>query len=82
MKLYKTTSGNIIEHEGIPYLLTIADWDALINHDNLFSFLQDYIKQLTVITDKEWLHQQKILAPIGTQEVWAAILYQQSVLTA
>ena len=72
MKLYKTTGGNIIEHEDVPYLSTIADWDALINHDNLFSFLQDHIKQLTLIADKEWLHQQKILAPIGTQEVWAA----------
>jgi len=72
MKLYKTSAGNIIEHEGDPYLSTIGDWDELINRDNLFSFLQDHIQQLKVITDKEWLHRQKILAPIGTQEVWAA----------
>ena len=81
MKVYKTTGGNIIEHEGVPYLSTIADWDALINQDNLFSFLQDHIKQLTLIADKEWLHQQKILAPIGTQEVWAAgVTYLRSKL--
>jgi 2-dehydro-3-deoxy-D-arabinonate dehydratase len=72
MKVYKTSGGNIIEHEGNGYLSTIADWDALIDQDNLFSFLQDHIQQLTVITDKTWLHQQKILAPVGTQEVWAA----------
>jgi 2-dehydro-3-deoxy-D-arabinonate dehydratase len=72
MKLYKTTSGNIIEHEGNPYLSNIADWNTLINQDNLFSFLQDHIQQLSIIADKSWLHQQKILAPIGSQEVWAA----------
>lgn len=72
MKVYKTSGGNIIEHKGNGYLSTIADWDALINRDDLFSFLQDHIQQLTVVTDKAWLHQQKILAPIGTQEVWAA----------
>lgn len=72
MKIYKTTAGNILEHEGNGYLSTIANWDELINRENLFSFLQDHVKQLEIITDKEWLHQQKILAPIGTQEVWAA----------
>lgn len=43
-----------------------------MNRDNLFSFLQNHIQQLEIITDKDWLHQQRILAPIGTQEVWAA----------
>jgi 2-dehydro-3-deoxy-D-arabinonate dehydratase len=72
MKIYKTTGGNIIEHEGNGYVSTIADWDELINRNNLFSFLQEHLTQLQVVTDKTWLHQQKILAPIGTQEVWAA----------
>lgn len=72
MKMYKTSGGNIIEHEGNGYISTIDNWDGLINRENLFSFLRDHIKQLPVVTDKEWLHQQKILAPIGTQEVWAA----------
>lgn len=72
MKIYKTTGGNIIEHEGNGYVSTIANWDELINRDDLFSFLQEHLTQLQVVTDKTWLHQQKILAPIGTQEVWAA----------
>jgi 2-dehydro-3-deoxy-D-arabinonate dehydratase len=72
MKIYKTTGGNIIEHEGNGYVSTITNWDELINHEILFSFLQDHIKQLEVVTDTTWLHQQKIVAPIGTQEVWAA----------
>jgi 2-dehydro-3-deoxy-D-arabinonate dehydratase len=72
MKVYKTSAGNIIEHEGNGYLSTIGNWDELINQENLFSFLQEHLKQLKIITDKVWLHQQKILAPIGSQEVWAA----------
>jgi 2-dehydro-3-deoxy-D-arabinonate dehydratase len=72
MKIYKTTGGNIIEYEGNGYVSTFTNWDELINRDNLFSFLQDHIKQLQVVTDKAWLHQQTILAPIGTQELWAA----------
>lgn len=72
MKIYKTTGGNIIEQEGNAYVSTIGNWDELINRDNLFLFLDSHIKQLQVVTDKTWLHQQTILAPIGTQEVWAA----------
>lgn len=81
MKIYKTTGGNIIEHEGNGYVSNIANWDELINRDNLFSFLLDHIKQLPVVTDKAWLHQQTILTPIGTQEVWAAgVTYLRSKL--
>jgi len=72
MKIYKTSAGIIIEHEGNGYLSTIASWDELINRDGLFSFLQHHIAGLQAITDKTWLHRQKILAPIGSQEVWAA----------
>jgi 2-dehydro-3-deoxy-D-arabinonate dehydratase len=72
MKIYKTTGGNIIEHEGNGYVSTITNWDELINQEDLFFFLKNHIQQLEVVTDKNWLHQQKILAPIGTQEVWAA----------
>lgn len=81
MKIYKTTGGNIIEHEGNGYVSTITNWDELINHEDLFSFLQEHIKQLEAVTDKNWLHQQKILAPIGSQEIWAAgVTYLRSKL--
>jgi len=72
MKIYKTTGGNIIEHEGNAYVSAIADWDTLINRDDLFSFLQDHITQSEFVTDKDWLYRQTILPPIGSQEVWAA----------
>jgi 2-dehydro-3-deoxy-D-arabinonate dehydratase len=72
MKLYKTSEANIIEHDGNCYTSTIADWDELINREDLFSFLQTHIQQLKIAGDENWLQQQKILAPIGSQEVWAA----------
>lgn len=72
MKIYKTTLGNIIEHNGNCYLSTITDWDALINRDELYTFLETHIASLKVAGDEPWLQQQHILAPIGSQEVWAA----------
>jgi 2-dehydro-3-deoxy-D-arabinonate dehydratase len=72
MKLYKTSAANIIEKEGNCYISTISNWDTLINQNNLFSFLQTHIQQLKMAGDTNWLQQQKILAPIGTQEIWAA----------
>ncbi len=72
MKLYKTAAGNFIEHAGNCYLSGIENWDTLINRDDLFSFLQNHILLLEVAGDISWLRQQKILAPIGSQEIWAA----------
>jgi 2-dehydro-3-deoxy-D-arabinonate dehydratase len=72
MKIYKTAVGNIIEHDGNCYFSGIADWDELINRNDLFSFLNSHIQQLQVSGDENWLHKQGILAPIGSQEVWAA----------
>ena len=72
MKIYKTAAGIIIEHHNACYVSAIQNWDALINQNDLFSFLQDHIQTLPVAGDSSWLQQQQILAPIGSQEVWAA----------
>ena len=72
MKIYKTQLGNVIEHQENCYISPINNWDIIINQDNLFSFLQNHIQQLEIVGDTTWLQHQKILAPIGTQEVWAA----------
>ncbi len=72
MRLYKTTTANLIENNGNCYTCSISNWDELINRDNLFSFLQQHIKDLEIAGDLNWLNQHEILAPIGTQEVWAA----------
>jgi 2-dehydro-3-deoxy-D-arabinonate dehydratase len=72
MKLYRSTTGIIIQEKEQCYLSGLTDWDALINQDNLYSFLQKHIQQLEIAGDGDWLEQQSLLVPIGTQEVWAA----------
>lgn len=72
MKLYKTTAGFAIEAENNVYLSTFQDWDALINQDDLYEVLKSQIQTLTSVGGVEWLDTQTILAPIKSQEIWAA----------
>lgn len=73
MHLYKTTKGIILSHNQQHFLLN-EDWDNLVNHDNL----SEHLLQLSNNTEKmsdanaEELLNTSLLAPIGTQEVWAA----------
>lgn len=71
MKLYKTNQGAVAEYNGSYYFKTGTDWDQLINRDDVFNKLASEIKSWTVISP-EHFSQQRILAPIGQQEVWAA----------
>lgn len=72
MHLYKTTEGAVLVSENAAYLLT-QNWDALINR----SSLHEYLSELAEISeplafDKSQQLLNKPLAPIGSQEVWAA----------
>src|SRR4051812_4968344 len=67
MKLFKTSSGIILQHNNKHYLLN-DDWDELINSNDLFQFLLTRLKDKI---DIDWA-TTKIFAPIGGQEVWAA----------
>jgi 2-dehydro-3-deoxy-D-arabinonate dehydratase len=66
MKLFKTSSGTILQKENNNYLLN-DDWNELINRDDLFQFLSNQKNKIDIDLDKT-----KILAPITEQEVWAA----------
>jgi 2-dehydro-3-deoxy-D-arabinonate dehydratase len=68
MKLYKTRSGIILEAESQFYTLPVADWDTLVNRDDLYTHLQ----QLTASAQHKIWTQAGLLAPIGRQEVWAS----------
>jgi 2-dehydro-3-deoxy-D-arabinonate dehydratase len=72
MNLYKTKKGNLLEHEGKFWLLE-KHWDELINRNDLHGYLGKNTPrgQLSAKEAAEML-QQDLLAPIGTQEVWAA----------
>jgi 2-dehydro-3-deoxy-D-arabinonate dehydratase len=74
MKLYKTKKGNLLEHEGTFWLLELS-WDELINRNDLYVYLDKGVvsrqRQLSAKEAADIL-QRDLLAPIGTQEVWAA----------
>ena len=81
MKLYNTKKGIIIQYQDT-LLKADETWDKLINRDNLEAYLLGKIDGLSTLTDDEeelWLDKANVLAPIGSQEVWAAgVTYLQS----
>ena len=67
MKLYRTQSGIVVEHEDRFYS-SAHPWDALVTRPDLFQHLQDLTQTAASIASAP----QHLLAPIGSQEVWAA----------
>src|SRR5262249_45983566 len=75
MKLYRTKAGALIQTEQGANSLLDADWDELINREDLLSSLrQPAITSKAVPGDLN-----VVLAPIVSQEVWAAgVTYYRS----
>ncbi|HTY94043.1 MAG TPA: fumarylacetoacetate hydrolase family protein [Steroidobacteraceae bacterium] len=76
MKLYRTSDGPFLEHGDGRYRVPESDWDALLAHQDLYGYL------LAVAADargSEDFSAARILAPIGSQELWAAgVTYHRS----
>ena len=72
MKLYKTENGILLEHEDIFYRLHETDWDSVANRNNLYEWLEDQTKSLIPLTFTDDIPMPEVLAPIGSQEVWAS----------
>lgn len=72
MKIYKTVHAIVIEDDGNCFISPQKNWDQFINRDHLFRLIKEEISGLTPAGDSAWLQSQQILAPIGSQEVWAA----------
>ena len=75
MKLYRTTSGFIVEENGKYFLLEASDWNELISSPDIYELAQSALAgkpaQQSAATS--------ILAPVGNQEVWAAgVTYYRS----
>jgi 2-dehydro-3-deoxy-D-arabinonate dehydratase len=68
MKLYKTAKGAVIEDSDKFYLVK-DDWDTLINRDELYKYLTNRVSSAEPVNQ---VADEDILAPIGSQEVWAA----------
>jgi 2-dehydro-3-deoxy-D-arabinonate dehydratase len=68
MKLYHSETGIILEKDGRFVLSRHTDWDRLVNQPNLHRLLQEEFDNADMVVEKP----EKLKAPIGTQEVWAA----------
>jgi 2-dehydro-3-deoxy-D-arabinonate dehydratase len=72
MKLFRTRQGIMIEQAGAFSRLAATDWDSLINSDELEQNARDAAPCLAPTL-------AELLAPIGSQEVWAAgVTYYRS----
>ena len=78
MKIYKTKQGIVLEQADSFYLLENEDWDAFLNDDHLLEKLQQATRSGTPV---ERPGANEVLAPIGSQEVWACgVTYLRSKL--
>lgn len=69
MHLYRTTQGIYLHHTPHWYRLADWEWDALLNHADLHAYLDEVASTYTAVPEPA---AETLLAPIGTQEVWAA----------
>jgi 2-dehydro-3-deoxy-D-arabinonate dehydratase len=76
MKLYNSRRGIVAEQAGTLYALDVPSWDDLVVREDLSSHLQRIIQQSCRLSA---LPADELLAPIGSQEVWAAgVTYYRS----
>ncbi|HLI92522.1 MAG TPA: fumarylacetoacetate hydrolase family protein [Puia sp.] len=73
MRLYRTKKGNLLADQEKFWLFDKA-WDELINRNDLHGYLARAALREDEVTAMEAadLLEQELLAPIGSQEVWAA----------
>jgi 2-dehydro-3-deoxy-D-arabinonate dehydratase len=71
MKLYKTLSGNILEHKDEYYSID-QGWTDIVNRDNLYNYLESFVMHADPVSDGLRLINEKLLPPVSDQEVWAA----------
>ena len=75
MKLFRTGVGCFVENDGHYYRVPVTSLDALFAHDDLQGYLLSIIEKSGgadfAVSELDFSSAQ-ILAPIGSQEVWAA----------
>jgi 2-dehydro-3-deoxy-D-arabinonate dehydratase len=75
VKLYRTAKGNFVEQDGKYYQVPEANWDALVTHANL----REYLGSVVSAGKTADFSGAEILAPVASQEVWAAgVTYYRS----
>jgi 2-dehydro-3-deoxy-D-arabinonate dehydratase len=69
MKLYRTRSGILAEHNGQFHTIDSLSWDELVVREDLLQFLRQQCEQRQALGVSV---PDNLLPPIGSQEVWAA----------
>lgn len=72
MKLYRTNAGCVIDHDGAFYSAGDVTWDALVIREDLEDYLSKSIAGFRKLSRSPLDDVPSLLAPIGSQEVWAA----------
>lgn len=79
MKLFNTTRGIIIHHQDKFFLSRETDWDGFINRQDLFQKIMSGIGELKEDNSLLQIAENNLLAPIASQEIWAAgVTYTRS----
>ncbi|HPH46436.1 MAG TPA: 2-hydroxyhepta-2,4-diene-1,7-dioate isomerase, partial [Chryseolinea sp.] len=71
MKIFKTNSGIVIQHEDQYFLSKESNWDKFVNRSKLH---QHIITEIVNLKPNATLLQSinsNLKAPIGNQEIWA-----------
>lgn len=69
MKLFRTTKGIVVEKDGSYYSVPGVSWDDLLTHHDLHTYLAGIAAHAKPAAE---VRAEEVLAPIGSQEVWAA----------
>lgn len=69
MILYRTKSGWLVEEAGRVVGLEMASLDELLAREDLFAWLEELLSEAA---SGRVIESRELLAPVGTQEVWAA----------
>lgn len=81
MKLYNTSNGILLQHNDQTVIIQ-EQWDFVINRDNLDEYLLakfNGTRKINAEEQADWYDHAAILAPIASQEIWAAgVTYLQS----
>lgn len=78
MILLRAHDGLIVSRDGRYYSLPDTSFDVLLNRDNLAEYLDRHASSAIPLSYTS-IHRDKLLPPIGSQEVWAAgVTYYRS----
>ena len=69
MKIYRTIDGIILEKGNVQIVQMETSWNDFVNRDDLFDFLCVEWNKSEELQDGP---DESLLAPIGSQEIWAA----------